>query len=66
MPYMNKQVSLLAATSHAAEVSELKQSLEWAEEENCLVKRQLENKQGMLETFCIFGRNKRCILIVVP
>ena len=44
---MNKQASLLAATSHAPEVSGLKQSLERAEEELGLVKRQLEDKQGM-------------------
>ena len=47
MSYVNKQASLLAATSHAAEVSRLKQSLEWAEEELGLVKRQLEDKRGM-------------------
>ena len=47
MSSMNKQASLLAATSHAAEVSGLKQSLEQAEEELGLVKRQLEDKQGM-------------------
>ena len=28
---MHKQVSLLAATSHATEVSELKQRVEWTE-----------------------------------
>ena len=48
MSCMNKQASLLAATSHAAEVTGLKQSLERAEEELGLVKRQLEDKQGML------------------
>ena len=47
MFYVNKQVSLLAATSRAAEVSGLKQSLERAEEEPDHVKRQLEDKQGM-------------------
>ena len=31
--YVNKQASLLAATSHAAEVSGLKQRLEQTEEE---------------------------------
>ena len=44
---MNKQASLLAATSHAAEVSGLKQSLEWTEEELSRVKKQLEGSQGM-------------------
>ena len=33
MSYMNKQASLLAATSHVAEVSGLKQRLEQADEE---------------------------------
>ena len=47
MSCVNVQASLLAATSHAAEVSGLKQSLERAEEELGLVKRQLEDKQGM-------------------
>ena len=44
---MNKQASLLAATSHAAEVSGLKQSLERAEEELDRVRKQLEDEQGM-------------------
>ena len=46
MSYVNKKVSLLAATSHAAEVSGLKQNLERAEEELGHVKKQLEDKQG--------------------
>ncbi|KAM3387240.1 hypothetical protein ACQJBY_010213 [Aegilops geniculata] len=37
---------MLAATSHSAEVSKLKQSLERAEEELGRVKKQLEDKQG--------------------
>ena len=45
--YVNKQVSLLAATSHAAEVSGLKQRLEEAEEELGQERKQLEEKQGM-------------------
>ena len=40
---MNKQVSLKAVTTHAAEVSELKWKLERAEEELGLVKKQLED-----------------------
>ena len=44
---MNKQASLLAATSHTAKVSELKQSLERAEAELGEVRRQLQEKQGM-------------------
>ena len=45
--YVNKQVSLQATTAHAAEVSELKRRLERAEEELGLVKKQLEDSQGM-------------------
>ena len=56
MSYMHKQASLLAATSHAAEVSGLKQSLERGEEELGLVKRQLEDKQGMLRLVVYLGR----------
>ena len=44
---MNKQASLLAVTSHTAEVSRLKQSLERAEEELGRVKKLLEDNQGM-------------------
>ena len=47
MSYVNKQASLLAATSHAAEVSGLKQSLERDEEEPGQARKQLEEKQGM-------------------
>ena len=44
---MNNQVSLQAATTHAAEVPGLKQKLEQAEEELGLMKKQLEDSQGM-------------------
>ena len=44
---MNKQASLLAAATHTAEVSGQKQNLERAEEELGLVKKQLEDSQGM-------------------
>ena len=44
---MNKQASLWASTAHTAEVSGLKQDLERAEEELGLVKKQLEDSQGM-------------------
>ena len=44
---MNKQASLLAATTHTTKVSSLKQSLERANEELGLVKKQLEDNQGM-------------------
>ena len=47
MSYMKKQASLLAAASHAAEVSGLKQRLEQAEEELGQVRKQLEDQQGM-------------------
>ena len=45
--YVNKQAALLAAASHIAEVSELKRSLERAEEELSLVKKKLEDNQGL-------------------
>ena len=44
---MNKKDSLLAVTAHTTEVSRLKQNLERAEEEVGLVKKQLEDSQGM-------------------
>ena len=44
---MNKQASPWAATAHTAEVSGLKQKLERAEEELGLMKKQLEDSQGM-------------------
>ena len=44
---MNTQVSLLAAASHTAEVSGLKQRLEQAKEELGQVRRQLQENQGM-------------------
>ena len=47
MSYVIKQASLLTTTSHAAEVSGLKQRLEQAEDELGRVKKQLEDKQGM-------------------
>ena len=43
---MNKQASLLAATSHAAEVSELKQRLERTENELGEVRVRLQEKQA--------------------
>ena len=43
---MNKQASLLAATSHAAEVSELRQRLERTENKLGEVKVRLQEKQG--------------------
>ena len=43
---MDKQASLLAATSHAAKVSELKQRLEWTDNELGEVKIRLQEKQG--------------------
>ena len=47
MSYVTEQASLLAVTSRAAEVSGLKQKLERAEDELGLVKKQLEDTQGM-------------------
>ena len=47
MSFMNKQASLLATTSHTAEVFELTQRLEQAEEELGQVRRQHQEKQGI-------------------
>ena len=44
---MNKQASLLDATSHTTEAPELKQRLERAENELGEVKIQLKEKQGV-------------------
>ena len=44
--------------SHTAEVSGLKQSLEWAEEELGRVKKQLEDKQGMSKPCPKFSMNE--------
>ena len=44
--------------AHSAEVSGLKQSLEWAEEELGRVRKQLEDKQGMLKHCLEFGTNE--------
>ena len=43
---MNKQVVLLAAATHTAEVTGLKWNLEQAKEELSLTKRQLEENKG--------------------
>ena len=62
---MNKQASLLAATAHTAEVSGLKQNLEWAEEELGHVKQQLEESKGMYLTLSKFRCNERFVLTEV-
>ena len=46
MSYVNKQASLLAATTRTAEVSALKRDLERSEKELSLTKRQLEENKG--------------------
>ena len=55
---MNQHASLLAATSHAAEVFGLKQSLEWVEEELGRVKEQLKESEGMI--------NKTMVSLMTP
>ena len=55
---MNKQASLLAAAARTAEVSRLKQDLEWTEGELGLVKRQLEESQGTQYPTCILIKDK--------
>ena len=60
---MNKQASLLAAAARTAEVSGLKQDLEWVEGELVLMKRQLEESQGTKYPACILIKEKWFLLI---
>ena len=62
---MHKQASLLAATSHAAEVSELRQRLERTESELGEVKVRLQEKQGEERLAICSGKEKRCVLTAV-
>ena len=55
----------MAATSHAAEVSELKRRLECTENELSEVKVRLQEKQGEERLAICSGRDKRCILTAV-
>ena len=56
---MWKQASAERTSAFNAEVSELKQSLARAEEELGRVRKQLEDKQGMLKNICLgVGTNK--------
>ena len=59
---MNKQASLLAATAHTAQVSEMKQNLERAEEELGHMTKQLEESKGMYLTLSKFRCNERFVL----
>ena len=54
---------MLAAAAHTAEVSGLKQDLERTEGELNLVKRQLEESQGMQYPICILIKDKWFLLI---
>ena len=56
--FVGKQASAEKTAAYQAEVSELKQSLEWAKEELGRVKKQLEDKQGMLKHCLEFGTNE--------
>ena len=62
---MHKQASLLAATSHAAEVSELRQRLERTESELGEVKVRLQEKQGEERLAICSGKDKHYILTAV-
>ena len=62
---MHKQASLLAATSHAGEVSELRQRLERTENELGEVKVRLQEKQGEEQLAICPGKDKCCILTAV-
>ena len=56
--FVSKQASAEKMADHQAEVSELKQSLERAEEELGRVRKQLEDKQGMLKHLLALGTNE--------
>ena len=56
--FLYKQASIATTASHTTEVSILKQSLEWAEEELGRVKKQLEDKQGMSKPFAELSMNE--------
>ena len=62
---MNKQASLLAATSHTAEVSELKRKLKWTENELGEIKVWLQEKRGEERLAICSGKDKHCILTAV-
>ena len=51
-------MSVKKTAAHDAKVSELKQRLEWAEEELGRVKKQLEEKQGMFKHCLALGTNE--------
>ena len=55
----------MAATLHAAEVSELKRRLEWTENELGEVKVQLQEKQGEERLAICSRKDKRCVVTVV-
>ena len=63
MSCVNKQESLLAAAARTAEVSGLKQDLERTEGELVLMKRQLEESQGMQYPACILIKDEWFLLI---
>ena len=56
---------MLVATSHAAEVSELKRRLERTENELGEVKVRLQEKQGEERLAICSGKDKHCILTAV-
>ena len=56
--FVGKQASAEKTAAYQAEVSELKQSLEWAEEELGHVRKQLEEKQGMFKHCLALGTNE--------
>ena len=56
--FVSKQASAEKTAAHNAEVSELKQSLERAEEELGRLKKKLEEKQGMFEHCLALGTNE--------
>ena len=49
LSFGKKQASLLAATAQAAEVSEVNQKLQLADEDIILIKKRLDEAQGMFQ-----------------
>ena len=63
---MNKHASLLAVTSHVAEVSGLKQRLEQTEEELGRPKKQLEDNQAIQSFYACPESMNVFALTIVP
>ena len=52
LSFGKKHASLLEATTQAAKVSELKQKMQLANEDNILINKRLDDAQGMFQILC--------------